>query len=317
MMAYSSRFVACVLVDGKPQRELGDGTVLLDFGTEYTIRLRNKNPRRAVAHILIDGEDVSGGGYVIPASDYVDIKRHYDKPVGFKFVDVESADAVEFGKNGPNHDRTKGVIEVRFHLEKEAPPKPVVKEVHIHHYDHYFVPKPKPYYPKWPSPWTQPYWSHGDDQQRSYSSEYSSEIKTSGGGMSMSMNSVGPASAGNMQSKGMMNFCRSAEPDDVTLDAFVGDKERGIRLGDMDKTGVTVEGSYSSQTFRQVSIDVEDAFTVVRVVLRGKAKPKAKVQKVETVVDHPSDKEIADLEQEIARAKRIKELKEELAKLTK
>lgn len=120
-MVYSNKFIICILFKGKPQKELANGVVELPFGSEYAIRLRNKNSRRAVAVIFVDGENVSGGGYVIKGNDYVDIERHHDKDKAFKFVSLDSGEAADFGKNGPNEDKTKGTIEVKFYLEKELP----------------------------------------------------------------------------------------------------------------------------------------------------------------------------------------------------
>ena len=109
------------------------------------MRMRNKNSRRAVAKIYIDGENVSGGGYIIPANDVVDIKRWSEVDKAFKFVPLDSGEAVDFGKNGPNDDKIKGVVEVRFFLEKETPQ---VIEHHYHHYNHYY-PRQRKYEPIW------------------------------------------------------------------------------------------------------------------------------------------------------------------------
>lgn len=118
-MVYSNKFVMCVLVNGTPQSELANGTVLLPFNTEYVLRFRNKNNRRAVVKIAIDGENVSENGFIVPANDFVDIKRPANKDAAFKFVSLDSADAIDHGKNGPNPEKIKGTIEARFYLEKE------------------------------------------------------------------------------------------------------------------------------------------------------------------------------------------------------
>ena len=109
----------CILINGQIAKEFADGTTLIPFGSEYTIRFRNKNSRRAVVKFSIDGEDAGGDGYIIPANDYVDIKRYSHKDVAFKFVDLDSQEAIDFGKNGDNKDKTKGVVEAKFYLEKE------------------------------------------------------------------------------------------------------------------------------------------------------------------------------------------------------
>jgi len=118
-MVYSNKFVMCVLVDGVPQEELSNGVVRLPFGTEYCLRFRNKHSRHAVVRLRIDGEEISGGGYIVPAHGYIDVQRPVDKDAAFKFVSLGSAEAVEFGKNGPNLDKSKGVIEASFYLEKK------------------------------------------------------------------------------------------------------------------------------------------------------------------------------------------------------
>jgi hypothetical protein len=117
-MVYSNKFVMAVLVNDQIQKELANGVVPIPFDAEYSLRFRNKNNCRAVVKFSIDGENVSGNGYVIPANDYVDIQRHFCKDARFKFVTLDSPDAVDHGKNGPNWDGSKGVIEAKFWLEK-------------------------------------------------------------------------------------------------------------------------------------------------------------------------------------------------------
>jgi hypothetical protein len=109
----------CVLVDGQIQKELENGTVPIPFNSEYTLRFRNKNNLRAVVKFYIDGEDVSGSGYVIPANSHIDIKRHSNVDKSFKFVSLDSEDAIDQGKNGSNLNKIKGLIEAKFYLEKK------------------------------------------------------------------------------------------------------------------------------------------------------------------------------------------------------
>ena len=165
-MVYSGGFVICILVNGQVQEERSDGIVIVPEGTEYAIRLRNKNTRRAVGRIFIDNENVSDGGYVINAHGYVDIYRFANKDEAFKVAGLNSPEAVDAGKNGPN-DGTKGVVEVRFQLEKE-------REV----YNAYpLLYNKRSDWPK-PGPWK------ADDRKRGLRSRnpgYESEEKTSGG----------------------------------------------------------------------------------------------------------------------------------------
>ena len=117
-MVYSNKFVMCLLIDGKIQKELENGMVFVPFGSEYSLRFRNKNNKRAVVKFTIDVENASGGGYIIGPNSFVDIHRFAHKDCSFKFVSLDSEEAFDYGKNGPNLDKTKGLIEARFYLEK-------------------------------------------------------------------------------------------------------------------------------------------------------------------------------------------------------
>lgn len=117
-MAYNNRFVITVLQNGRIMKELANGSVPIEFG-EYKIRLRNKHNRRAICRLSIDGENVSAGGFIIPANSFIDIERNADVAKKFKFVSLDSEEAQDFGKDGSNHDKVKGTIVAEFALEKE------------------------------------------------------------------------------------------------------------------------------------------------------------------------------------------------------
>jgi len=58
-MVYSKKFVAVIKCNGKILRETSkDNDVILPFGAEYSILLKNLDHRRAVAEVSIDGVDV-------------------------------------------------------------------------------------------------------------------------------------------------------------------------------------------------------------------------------------------------------------------
>jgi hypothetical protein len=115
---YNNKFVACILVDGKPQKELSNGVVELPYGTEYAFRFRNKNNRRAVVTFTIDGENVSGNGYIIDAQSFIDIERFSDVAQKFRLVADDSEAAIDQGKNHVP-SAARGLIEAKFCLEKE------------------------------------------------------------------------------------------------------------------------------------------------------------------------------------------------------
>jgi hypothetical protein len=124
-MMHSNNFVVCVLHNGKPVEESVGGVVALPFGTEYSIRLRNKHSRRAVAKVWIDEENVSEGGIVVYPNAYQDLECHVNNKRKFKFVSAESPEAVDAGKNNKSDD-SNGIIRVEWRLEVE-PPKPPEK----------------------------------------------------------------------------------------------------------------------------------------------------------------------------------------------
>lgn len=115
-------------------------------GTEYSLRLKNRNAHRVKVVISIDGVSAISGkpvteaadeaGYIMGAYEMLDVKgyRLDDTDVAaFKFVTAEKGYAqAENGMKG-----TTGVIGVRVYKEKVTIPtyKTVIKEVH-HHHDH-------------------------------------------------------------------------------------------------------------------------------------------------------------------------------------
>lgn len=292
---YSNRFVMCVVQDGQPVKELGNGVVKLPFGSEYSLRFRNKNNRRAVVQIFIDGENVSGEGYVIPANDFVDIKRHHDVDRSFKFVSLDSADAQDFGKDGPNHDKVKGTIEARFKLEKEY----VAPTVVHHHHDHYYPrPRPIPYYP--------PYrWYDDCGGYRSGDIKYACNNAGAVSGQSMlrATKSIGEESLGFARSRQMLDS-NNVVPCSVNSAPL--------------QDGCTVEGASTGQNFRTVHIELEDNETVLKLFLQGFESEVA----VSTPAK-PKSKRVSDLEEENEQLRRQlaelenEKLKEKLAEKKK
>ena len=266
-MVYSNHFVMAVLVDGMPVKELANGVVSLEFGTEYSLRFRNKNNRRAVVKIYIDGENVSGeGGYVIRANDYIDIKRHHDIDRSFKFVSLDSPDAVDHGKNGPNADKVKGTIEARFYLEKEAPPRPVIVDHHHHHHHDWYrpiVPRPLPPYPYRPY-----YTCTGDTSQDSY--QMSCNAAPAAGGdvaqfkrVSLSAAKRGPGGSSCGASMNAAPAAMGAETLGFAESSFTPKSDTVL------KDGCTVEGNVTGQSFHSVYIDLEETYTSLKLFLQG------------------------------------------------
>lgn len=112
---YNNGFVLAVRVGDKFVEENLDNFVV-PFDSEYSIRLKNRNDRKAVVKLYIDGEEVNKlGKFIMDANGTLDLERFVsDLNEGrkFKFVPVSSA-GVKDKNNGEN-----GIIEARFRLVK-------------------------------------------------------------------------------------------------------------------------------------------------------------------------------------------------------
>lgn len=90
-MVYSKKFVVVIKCNGKILREVNnENEVILPFGAEYSILLKNLDNRRAVAEISIDGNDVlDGRRLVINANEETELKGVMINSVvknAFKFI---------------------------------------------------------------------------------------------------------------------------------------------------------------------------------------------------------------------------------------
>lgn len=117
---HSNDFVVAVSYNGQFLQESVGGVVSLPFNSEYSLRLRNKHNRRAVAKIFIDNESVADDGVVVPPNSYLDLDCHVSTLRKFKFVSSDSGEAVQAGKNNKSDD-SNGVIRVEWQLECQRP----------------------------------------------------------------------------------------------------------------------------------------------------------------------------------------------------
>jgi hypothetical protein len=237
---YSNKFVLSVLANGQVLKEKANGEVALPFDTEFQLRLRNKNSRRAVCRIEIDGEPVTQGGLIVPAHSYRDLDCSTITLKKFKFVCLQSVEAQDHGKDQTNADNLMGVISARWHLEKERP-KPAVEHHHHHHY---------PYQP-WVSPW------------RTYSNHLS-DSATSG------CESVGVTWDAHAGPK--MNIATGVRGSSCGMMAASADMAVPLLAAAPDQPlqeGATVESGQSDMRFGKMNLDVEDNYVELRVFLKG------------------------------------------------
>jgi len=240
-MAYSNRFAACVLVNGQIMKELPDGSIGLPFGSEYTLRLFNKHDRRAVAKISIDQENVSDGGFVVPAHGKIDIERRADRDSSFRFVELGSDAALLEGKPSYDPQGEMGVIQVDFHLEYPytSPPK-IAHPLPI---------RPQPY-PYQPSPYRpHQFWYTTNSAGGTFSAE-SSVTRGMSSGANIGQNEQLTSA-----------YCMSETSDASPIN-------EATTMNNLAE-GCTVEGHETGQDFSTVYIDYESACTSIMLYLQG------------------------------------------------
>jgi len=118
---YREKFVLSVIHDGRPVKESGSRgsrQVAIPFGSEYKIRLKNKNDRGCTARVTIDGIPISNfGDIIVNAGGTVDLERFITSSMNngkrFKFVDLDHPDVDDPTKS------ENGVVRVEFYLAKQ------------------------------------------------------------------------------------------------------------------------------------------------------------------------------------------------------
>ncbi|GAF91556.1 unnamed protein product, partial [marine sediment metagenome] len=122
---YQSKFIACVMVDNEIVREVrqdGSDFIYLPFGTDYHLRLKNLDHRRAVVSITIDGEDVlDGSQLVVDGNSTTDLKGFLDSKSNvahnaFRFI--EKTEKVRQHRGERVDD---GIVRVEVQFEEDLP----------------------------------------------------------------------------------------------------------------------------------------------------------------------------------------------------
>jgi hypothetical protein len=114
---YKQNFVVVVKCDGRILREHENDVVYLPFGSEYSILLKNKDSRRALVDIEIDGENVLGGHkLIVNGNETQEIKgfmRDMNNTNRFRFIH-KTKEIQQF--RGDKID--DGLIRVTYQFEK-------------------------------------------------------------------------------------------------------------------------------------------------------------------------------------------------------
>lgn len=306
---YTSNFIMVVVVDGKIQRESHNGVLAIPFGSEFSIRLKNKNSKRAIAKLSIDGENV--GDFIIEANSHWDIERSVHNDKKFCFASIESEAAYDEGKNDFSPKDFHGLIECKFALEANSYYNPTLV---IGDGINGWYQKPwnwnQPYYEPWN--WNQPY--YGSHTIRGLGGGYSCSNGTS---KSQSLNGINPQYSCNNAS--LQGSCLS--------NSFNCSLDFNMPL----EAGVVVEGSQSSQTFQSTYFKDDGVFTTLRIKLKGYnanqittqervALQQFQMQKNPFTQNSPftqseEDLKLKELNAKLEKLKLIKELEKQIAEL--
>lgn len=128
-MVYKNGLAVAIKCDRKVLREEGEN-IYLPFGSEYTILLKNKEYRKALVEIEVDGENVLGGSkFILGPNETQEIKgfmRDMTKTNAFKFIKKT--------KEISNHRGNKiddGLVRVSYQFELPMapfiPPTPIYR----------------------------------------------------------------------------------------------------------------------------------------------------------------------------------------------
>jgi len=117
-MMYRNNFVVVIKHKGKVLRESEGGVVRLPFGSDYSILLKNKDSRQAVADVEIDGEDVATG-IIVPANNSVELKGSLNGlKVRNKFRFIKKTKEISRYRGDRPDD---GLVRVEYRFERREP----------------------------------------------------------------------------------------------------------------------------------------------------------------------------------------------------
>lgn len=265
-MMYNNKFVACLKSNGRVLREQ-DGTVFLNFGSEYSIYLKNLNTVRAEVTISIDGQDImDGNSLVLGAYQDVNLERYLkDVTKGNRFKFIERTASVEKHRGIGAED---GLIRIEFAYEK-----PINKLNYV---------------PDWNT-------RLGGPVYGGYAGNNSGHYTKGLMGNSFSTNAVGSFSDNSLSAAPIKNtatLCGVSETQcsaksvqtDHSMDWLQTEQERSV----LNDAGITVPGSISEQKFQVVAgFQTEDEKHVIILRLLGETADNKPVVKPVTVKAKP------------------------------
>lgn len=132
-MMYKNNVAIAIKAGGKVLREQA-GAVLIPFGSEYSVFVKNINSVRVKFRLNIDGADaLSNREIIVEPKSSVEIERYIrngNMNQGNKFKFIERTLAVESHRGAKVED---GLVSVEVFTEQPAP-----KITHEYHYEHHY-----------------------------------------------------------------------------------------------------------------------------------------------------------------------------------
>jgi len=119
-MVYSNKFIAVIKCKGKVLREFSDGVVRLPFGSDYSIYLKNKDTRKALVNIKVDGKDVLDYNKIIVGPNETTELKGFMKgsTVRNKFRFINKTKEISKFRGDFLED---GLVEIEYQFEKTTP----------------------------------------------------------------------------------------------------------------------------------------------------------------------------------------------------
>jgi len=235
---YRDKFVLSIIHDGYPVKEAGrfsNKEVAIPFGSEYKIRLKNKNDVSCTARVFIDGKKVSQlGDIIINGGGTIDLERYIDRSLDkgrrFKFVSLDHSDV-----DDPTSS-SNGVIKVEFRKSKQNTIN-IQSDIYV---------------------WDKPF-----DNLPRYKEDNRGPSRRIGGKWKSSGPDWGASIAGSYSSN---ESTGGLVQESCTTCNFV--QTRGLSDGAVE-SGATIEGSKSNQQFTYADLEVENHAVVLTLKIVG------------------------------------------------
>lgn len=145
-MVYKEKFVAVVKCNGRVLREIC-GAVLLPFGSEYSLMLKNMESRKALVKISIDGKPIGSNSLILEPNREIELERWVDSPHKFKFI--KKTDEIVENRGDRIDD---GTIRIEYQFEQYK--TEATHNYMVYHDVYYHNPwRIYPSYPYWGEVW--------------------------------------------------------------------------------------------------------------------------------------------------------------------